>query len=171
MASTKVQKIYKIGILGSKPCGIGGHDCNNEIRAKIKEKIESILIDLKSQYPILLGLTSLSLGVEQDFARICLDNNISYNVILPYPNQNDFWHKLPLHVMDTYNDFFSKALNIKTLSDGSYSPKKHINRKKYIISESDMIIYVPNKLFKYQVDHIMAILKDSNKKFVTINVE
>lgn len=158
-------QILKIGIIGPRPFGLGGHDTANPIRSNINTKIRDILAQKQKEYPLTVGKTGLNIGVEQDFAQICLDLQIDYDVYLPYPSMTARWEQLPSIVKD-YEFLLSKALNVTTLSEGQYSPKKVWIKNAHIIKESDFVIYVNNVLKKKC--ELLDMLKSLKKEYVII---
>lgn len=135
----------KISILGPKSWSIGGHDIDHPIRQIIRQKIDKFLDTLITDNKVIIGLTGLSLGVEQDFAIALIAKNIDYKVYLPYLDQENYWENLPKCVHEKYAELLKKAINVVNLFDGHYSPKKNVNKKHKIIKESDIIIFVTMK--------------------------
>ncbi len=138
--------LSKIGIIGAKPIGLGGHDIHNPIRAAVYQNIISILKQYHDQS--IIGLTGLGLGVEQDFARACLDIGIEYNVYLPYDNQEDYWDKLD-SVIQEYHRLKDAALNVKQINVGGFSTKKILTKTQRIIHDADIIIIVKDEFCKF----------------------
>ena len=136
-----MRDIVKIGIIGPKPYLIGETDTVS--RDKIRTGIGQILSDLKKEYPTLLGLTGLDLGVEQDFAVACSYYDIDYYCYVAYAQIYEGWNKLPESVTENYLKLLNSSVGYTILSEGKFSPKKNFSKKLKIISQSDFIIYVP----------------------------
>lgn len=156
----------KIGIIGPKPVLIGGHDYNNPTRIIVRNKITNLIENLKKQEIKILGFTGLSLGVEQDFAISCYENNIEYIAILPFEKQESGWKEIP-YVQKIYQELLERSNHSTLLEKGGYSPKKIINKYKKIIEISDMVICVETKDSRTP-EQIQNLLK--NKTTVIINV-
>lgn len=157
-----MHKTIKIGILGPKPYpSLDGHDKSNPIRLSKINNIKRILSDIisKDQNNAYLGLTGLSLGIEQDFAHICIDLNIDYHVYLPYDNMQESWGNLPIEITKDYEYLLSHALEIKNIGKSTYTPKKAITKKLQIYYDADILIYV-----KSDIDKFIEILEKENKK-------
>ncbi len=152
-------KIINVGIIGPRPYSIGGHDPNNPIRQDLMTRYESILMSYKSSTTTPIGLTGLGLGVEQDFAKVCIKNNVKYICYLPYEDQEKNW----FGNLDEYYNLLEHAEDIELLSKGVYTPKKIYNKYKSIAENSDVIILVYNHLV-----NISEVVKYFDKKPIYI---
>lgn len=132
--------ILNIGIIAPRTYSVGGYDSANNIRMNIKNQIETILLKYCESYEV-VGITTLSQGPEQDFAEICLKNNIRYITYLPYRNQEKNWI-----CTQNYQKLLESSHSQEMLARGVYSPRKNVNKHKFIGNHSDVIIYVENKL-------------------------
>lgn len=159
-------QILKVGIIGPKPFGVGGHDCNY-LRSKIKDSITKILLDCSKEYTV-VGITGLGIGVEQDFAEICYKNNIDYTVYLPYNEQEKYWCNLCPDLLKNYETLLEKALSVVELDRGKFSPKKIVTKRKKIANESDYIIYVKNHEINQLNDIIIRYLSKTDKTVLII---
>lgn len=160
-----MHKTIKIGILGPKPYpSLDGHDKSNPIRLSKINNIKRILSDIisKDQNNAYLGLTGLSLGIEQDFAHICIDLNIDYHVYLSHENITSQWGSLPVEITKDYQYLLDHALEVKNIGKTTYTPKKIINRKMKIYYDSDILIHVKSKFDKL-IDNILEENKEYNK--------
>lgn len=137
----------KIGIIGPKPFGLGGHDNSEGLRLYVCNQIKQVLINIRNNNNnnSLIGLSGLGLGAEIDFCQVCLELNIDYNVYLPYEDMTSQWEKLP-GITDKFNELLKSALNIQVLSDGGFSPRKIWQKNNLIINQCHVLIYVPNSL-------------------------
>jgi uncharacterized phage-like protein YoqJ len=151
--------MIKIGILGPRSFSIGGHDSNNPIRMFIKNKIRQILNSYNKQNKDVCGLTGLDIGVEQDFAEICLDLNIPYYHYVAYTNID--WSNIP-NANEKYQHLSSNSHDKSIIGIGNYSPKKIKHKKRKIIDDSDIVILISSKLLPFK--------QSKNKKFIIINI-
>ena len=159
--------IIKIGILGPKPFGMMGHDSDNSYRMLIKGKIDKILQDFINEYTV-VGMTGLNLGVEQDFAEVCISNNIEYITYLSYEDQEKYWINLSNELTKVYQYYLDKSLNVISLDDGKFSPKKVLLKTKKIINESDCIIYVKHSQISQINDITIKYLSSIDKSVFII---
>jgi kynureninase len=140
------KKLIKIGIIGPRSYSLGGHDPSGLIRLRLYNQIETIFRKLNNDDKIIIGLTGLSLGVEQDFARLCKDNNVEYNVYLSHENQEKQWKDLPVHILEQYDELVESSRCCINIADGNYSPKKHIQKQIKIMKDSDVLIVISGSL-------------------------
>lgn len=151
--------------MGGRPASIGGHDPTNPIRSNINLQIYKILQEQIKKHELILGLTGLTIGVEQDFAEICLNLKIDFNVYLAYEQMSKKWGNLP-HIKEKYDYLLSKALNTIVLNKTTYSPVKNYNKNLILIREADLVIYVNNPIKKNCV--LLDEIKQLNKELIII---
>lgn len=165
------KSIIKIGIIGPRSNSLGGHDKDNKTRTFVKKQICNIFSEYnKSGDKVILGITGLGLGVEQDFAEMCIEYKNDYVVYLPFEDQESLWIDLPSDITDNYKFLLKHAFKTQILSEGSYSPKKIATKHSKVIRESDLIIIVNDNVIKNSYDTCLSICKKLNKTYVVINV-
>ena len=162
------KKVIKISVYGPKPYSMGGHNLSSE-SCPIRNAIQDIVDDLQDQDKILIGLTGLSLGLEQDFAYICLQNKIPYNVYLSHDTQERSWADLPEELLKKYQDLLDEAENHTIINTGAFSPKKALNRQLRVMKDSDYIIYVSGFL-PIKNDKLLALLCEKDTKIIPIPI-
>lgn len=142
------KKIVKVSVLTGKPYFCGGFDTESAdgrlcvvIRA-----IQNILEDFSKQDKIVIGLTGLALGIDQEFAQICLSKGLVYQVYLAYDGMDKNWKNLPDTTAKRYQDLLDRSENTIVMAEGAFSPKKILQQKIKIVRESDVIIRVDSKL-------------------------
>lgn len=138
-----MHKVNYIGIWGPKACSTGGHNSQDDLRVAIYQRMLAILSEYLDEPTV--GLTALSAGVEQDFARACTSVGIDYNVYLPFSDQENRWSKIPA-VSEEYRILLEGALNVRQLAEGSFSPKKILAKDRKIIADSNILIVVRGSL-------------------------
>lgn len=163
-------KMLRIGILGPRPYFIGGHDEKDLDRTKIKKIIDRILQDYLNQGFKLFGLTGLDLGVEQDFAQSCIDNNVLYQVILSHEKPQDKWANLTEDIVKKYNFLIRKSKKVITVNKGPYSPKKNQDKNSFISNESDIVIIVINSELKNKNQKDLEYLQKLAKQIIIVNI-
>ncbi len=141
------REVLRVGVLGPRPSNLDGHDPQNAKRVFIRNEICKILSEYQKRYKAIVGLTGLALGVEQDFAQVCIDCRIDYVTYLPYAEQENGWEKLGTNVLTHYQSLLNKSHQVLSVAEGKYSPKKIIAKKQKIIKDSDVMIFVDCGLF------------------------
>lgn len=153
--------LLKIGTIGPKTFTLGGHDPFNPIRIQLREEYKGILQHYLDEYGILLGVTSLSIGSEQDFAQCCIDCNIDYKVYIPYNNVESQWDNLP-DLKQRYEKLLDKSLESFPLSEERFSPKRITDKNCKIIKECDIVIFIKTDL--YEINETLFEMALNNNK-------
>lgn len=156
-------EVIKIGVIGPKPCFVGGHDINDDIRLQIKKWIIQQLKKHKDN--TVVGLSGLSLGVEQDFVQACIGCNIDFSGYLSHENQQDQWVDMPV-VEQGYKDLLDKSLGYIIISNGQFSPRKHIKKLEKICKDSDIILYINNIAEEFDLLIEELLEKFKNKEII-----
>ena len=140
--------IIKISVLTGKPYFCGGFDTESEEGRLwiVIKTIQDILEDFARQDKIVVGLTGLALGIDQEFAQICLTKGLKYQVYLAYDDMDKNWKSLPDTTAKRYRNLLDKSENTIIMAEGAFSPKKILNQKIKVVRESDVIIRVDSKL-------------------------
>jgi len=143
--------IIKVGIISPRTYSLGGHDVASKERVHMKEQIVRILKSLIRPEHILIGLTGLSIGVETDFAEICLEQKMDYITYLAFSDITSRWRKLPESYQIQYSNLLNKSLNNILLAEGLYSPRKIFRQQLRIAHDADVLILVntPMKTYEY----------------------
>lgn len=136
-----MNKVIKISLFGPKPYSMGGHDLTKD-QAQIINKINKIITSLQSNDNVIVGLTSLSLGIDQVFAQLCLEKDIPYNVYAAHDNLEKLWTDLPETFGTQFQYLYDNANNIINVNAGPYSPKKVFQNQLKVLKDSDYVIYV-----------------------------
>lgn len=151
-----------ISIIGPRSCGLAGHDIDNEMRINIRNKLTQKLTEYKKNYNI-IGLTSLHLGIEQDFALVCMELDIDYIVYSAYDNPENAWKNLPSYITDRYNLLKKSAYDYRIISTGKYSPKKILNNKIQMINDASIIFIMSNHLLPDKNNYLIDYIKINKK--------
>lgn len=151
------ETFYKIGIISPRTYSTGSHDPNSDLRTGLGKKIEEILLALKKERKFIVGVSSLTLGLEQDFCDLCLKNEIDYMCFIAHEKQEEQWRKLPNYIYEKYIDLIKSSLSITQVGDGVYSPRKVFRKHNRLINYCDAIILIDSPMIKY--DPLAKMLK------------
>ncbi len=154
-------KVLKVGIIGPRTFALGGHDLCNPIRMDLRLAIRNFLNEQKKKF-VILGITGLDVGTEQDFALSCIECEIDFTC---YVSCSDF--EIMPEGKALYDELYEKANSRIILSDGEYSPKKTISKNKRIIHDSDHIIYVSNPMRRFKCP-MLSLIKELKKDILVI---
>lgn len=105
------------------------------------ENLEKILEELKPD----MCINGLAVGFDHTAAFTCIKMNILYTAAIPCADQDKKWR-----VVDklNYQILLNKAAKIVQVSDGEYTREKMLDRDRWIVDNSDMIIsYYDGRLF------------------------
>jgi hypothetical protein len=163
---TAYQKVLKVGIIGPRTFGLGGHDIENPIRKILRDEIVAYLISQQQLGQTVLGITGLDIGAEQDFAIACLTSNIDFTCYVSYTDHEHVFETIP-DVRGLYDKLYNSAISRIILSDGDYSPKKTLAKSRRVIHDADCVIYVKNPL-KHQPCSLLQLAYELEKEIVFI---
>jgi len=138
----------KIGIVGPRCYCLDGHDIHNDTRVALRLWMSNILNSLKTQFDV-MGYTGLLLGSDQDFALSCIECDIKFTVVTPYESPEKYWIDTESNVK-LYHSLLDQSYNNILLNKGKYSPKKIINKHKFIITHCDIIIFIQSLYYNPQ---------------------
>ena len=79
--------MLKVCVTGHRPQKIGGYDETHPTRVWVKDAIREVVGKLKPNY----AYTGLALGVDQDFANVCIEEGIPFEAVLPFQGQESKW--------------------------------------------------------------------------------
>ena len=128
----------KVMVTGHRPSKIGGDSKDNPVRAKIIQKIKFLINELNDLAPI-EGITGMAIGVDQDFAEICMDLDIPFLAYIPFVGQENNW---PVPVKAEYQNILERSEDIIVVNEGGYTPKKMMERNVKMLEDCDIIIAV-----------------------------
>jgi len=136
-------------------------------KLKIKEKIFNFLDNFIKEKNIYLSLIEFNLGganwVDNWIWEYCLQNNIKYNLYLPFKNIN-------LQIKDWTSKqkiLYKKILN-SNLVNSIYYWKGYFDRNRKIVDNSDIIITVFNWNYHSWTWYTLNYAKKQNKPIINI---
>src|SRR5882762_9777 len=95
----------KICATGHRPDKLGGYDSNNPLRLAIKEQIREQIIKLAPAF----AYSGMALGVDQDFAAICLSLSVPFIAAIPFKGQESRW---PAESQRVYLNLLNQAYSV-----------------------------------------------------------
>lgn len=100
----------KVAATGHRPPKIGGYDEWNPIRMHIRKIMVKDLLELKAKFALegrmLVGISGMALGIDQDFARACCTAEVPFDAYIPFEGQHLAW---PNASQKTYKNLLEKA--------------------------------------------------------------
>lgn len=163
--------VVKIALFGPKPYFLDGHNAENKLRDSIRDQIRSILHRIRQECgedTVIVGVTGLNIGVEQDFASICRENNIEYMVLSAHEEEHARLPQIP-GLSETYHDLLTHCLNHRILSPGSFTNRKQGVRNKQMVNMADIVIVVDYpKHSKYTNKTILELVAKAKKRLIQI---
>lgn len=125
----------RVGATGHRPEKIGGYDFYAPLRVWIRNQIKQALIDLEATH----GISGMALGVDQDFAYVCIELAIPFTAAIPFVGQEDTW---PKHSQDWFEWLLIRAADVVIVSPGEYTAAKMQVRNEWMVDNSDKMIAV-----------------------------
>lgn len=133
----------KIAITGHRPNKLGNdYDLTSPLIKEIKNDILESLGVIQAYYQLKIEditlITGMALGIDQLFAKIAVENNISFIAAVPCLGQENKWpHKSQL----IYKQLINKAKEIITISE-YYTPSCMQRRNEWMVDNCDILIAV-----------------------------
>lgn len=124
-----------IAVTGHRPDKIGGYDFYNPVRTWVREQLKRKLLDLRPQYAI----SGMALGVDQDFAYVCLEIGVPFLAAIPFVGQESRW---PEASQQFYRDLMARAYHVVVVSPGGYAAWKMQTRNEYMVNLCRVLIAV-----------------------------
>lgn len=116
----------KVMVTGHRPEKIGGYDPNNPIRVALRAAMRSRLLAHAPE----VAITGMALGIDQDFAQVCLEVNIPYIAAVPFPEQPSKW---PPASQEHYRWLLRQASKVVYVSLPGYSREKMLIRNEWMV--------------------------------------
>ena len=120
--------MLKVCVTGHRPAKIGGYDEEDPGRVWVKNALSEVVDTLRPNY----GYTGMALGVDQDFARVCVDKGIPFTAVVPFPEQAERW---PSSSQFIYWDLLKQAKDRITVCDPGYAAWKLQRRNEWMVDE------------------------------------
>lgn len=125
----------RVAATGHRPDKIGGYDFYAPQRVWVRDQIKQALIDLKATH----GISGMALGVDQDFAYVCIELAIPFTAAIPFVGQEEAW---PQHSQEWYEWLLIRADDVVVVSPGGYSASKMQVRNEWMTDSCDVLLAV-----------------------------
>jgi hypothetical protein len=118
--------------------GITGHQHLEDSRdwEWVRRELHDLLVKLSKP---LIGITCLAPGVDTLFARLLLEHDRSFEVVLPFPG---YELKLPTDKRDNYQRLLKQASRVITLQRQKTDEESYLVAGKRLVDLSDLLIAV-----------------------------
>lgn len=124
-----------VAATGHRPDKIGGYDFYNPQRVWIRDRMKCSLRILHPQYCI----SGMALGVDQDFAFVCIELGIPFIAAIPFVGQERLW---PASSQEFYRKLLSYAFCQYIVTGGGYSAHKMQLRNQWMVDNCDILLAV-----------------------------
>lgn len=129
-----------VAITGHRPDKLGtsqfsGYAPENPLRTWIKDRLRARLKQLRPLY----GITGMALGVDQDFAEICIELKIPFIAAVPFIGQERQW---PLQSRERYRELLAQAYDIEIVCAGGYERWKMLARNQWMVDHCNALLAV-----------------------------
>jgi uncharacterized phage-like protein YoqJ len=124
-----------IAVTGHRPDKIGGYDFQAPQRMWIRDQLRERLLIYRPKRCI----SGMALGVDQDFANVCIELGIPFTAAIPFVGQEDSW---PKESQDIYTSILAKADDVMVVSPGGYAVWKMQVRNKWMVDHCNLLIAV-----------------------------
>lgn len=124
-----------VAATGHRPEKIGGYEWDAPQRVWVRKRIERALIDLNATRAI----SGMALGVDQDFAYVCIELAIPFTAAIPFVNQECRW---PASSQRFYDWLLERADDVVVVSKGDYAAYKMQVRNEWMVDHCDVLLAV-----------------------------
>jgi len=129
-----------VGVTGHRPDKLGtnsvsGYVKDNPLRVWIKTQMRDHLKQLRPIYAI----SGMAIGVDQDFAEVCIELRIPFVAAVPFEGQERTW---PIESQEDYRALLAKAHEVVVVSDGPYERWKLHARNEWVVDHINVLIAV-----------------------------
>lgn len=124
-----------VAVTGHRPDKLGGYDRGNPLRTWIRERLSESLSNINPKRCI----SGMAIGVDQDFADVCVDLRIPFIAAIPFEGQEKLW---PPSSQEYYRELLKKAMLRKVISEGGYHASKMQRRNEWMVDNCQILIAV-----------------------------
>jgi uncharacterized phage-like protein YoqJ len=124
-----------LAVTGHRPQKIGGYDESSSLRTAIRRAIRLQIEVLQPDY----GLTGMALGVDQDFAQVCIDLGVPFIAAVPFAGQESRW---PEPSQQRFTELLSQAHDVVVVSPGPYAAWKMQKRNQWLVNQASALLAV-----------------------------
>jgi uncharacterized phage-like protein YoqJ len=114
---------------------LSGYDENNPLRVWVREQMAYRLRRLRPLY----GISGMAIGVDQDFAEVCVALRIPLIAAIPFRGQERQW---PYPSQQRYHQLLKLAHEVVVVWEGGYSRDAMMARNHWMIDHSNMLMAV-----------------------------
>jgi len=122
--------MLKVCVTGHRPAKIGGYDEENPTRVWVKNALKEVVETLKPNY----AYSGMALGVDQDFAVVCIEAGIPFDAVLPFQAQEAKW---PEASQFMYWRLIKQARTKHVVCDPGYAAWKLQRRNEWLVDAID----------------------------------
>jgi len=125
-----------VGATGHRPDKLGGYaEEVTPLRAWVRAQIRRYLRQLRPLY----GISGMALGVDQDFAEICIELRIPFIAAIPFRGQERAW---PPEARTKYRQLLAQAYEVVIVSEGRYENWKMQARNEWMVDHCNVMLCV-----------------------------
>lgn len=112
-----------------------GYDENNPLRVWIRVQLHMRL----QEHQIRRGITGMAPGVDQDFARVCIETKIPFIAAVPFIGQDRTW---PAETRKRYRQLLDAAAEVVVVCTGGYERWKLQARNEWMVEHGTHLFAV-----------------------------
>jgi uncharacterized phage-like protein YoqJ len=118
----------RVCVTGHRPPKIGGYGPDSPLRVWVRDSLRTVMDEIRPNY----AYTGMALGVDQEFAQICIDMGVPFIAALPFKGQETKW---PIEAQHLYWQLANAAREIIHISDPGYATWKLQRRNEWMVDE------------------------------------
>ncbi len=130
--------MFYVAGTGHRPKDLGGYEAYlSKVRWRIQEYLIQYLRKLQEDEPLLVGISGMAEGFDQDLAWVFCYLRIPWVACVPCEGQERLWLWTSQF---EYHCLLEKAGSIIVVSPGPYEIKKMFERDEYMVDHCDLLI-------------------------------
>lgn len=118
--------MVKVCVTGHRPQKLGGFDVSNPTRTWVRNALSEVLDTVKPNY----AYSGMALGVDQDFADLCVEKGIPFEAVIPFPEQPSNWNN---ESQTRYYELLKKAKGQQVVCSSGYAAWKMQRRNEAMV--------------------------------------
>jgi len=155
---------------GHRPDKLGGYE-NNPTQRNTRQALETIIKDLVNKNDFVEFISGMAVGVDTwaaiEVLKVKLYNpdKVSLKLALPFVGQQNKW---PLTSQMQWLEVYRAANSVYFVDEEGYAPWKLLNRNKWMVDNSDLVVAVWSGYRKGGTAHCIRYASKKNKEIVNL---
>jgi uncharacterized phage-like protein YoqJ len=148
---------------------VGGYNANNPTQEATRNVLTEAIRNIIDKYDEVEFISGMAIGVDTWAAEVVLQerliNGRELTLAIPFVGQQNSW---PIHAQLRWLDIYHQATTIHFVDEEGYAPWKLLNRNKWMVDNSDLVIAVWNGDKAGGTFHCIDYAKKKGKEIINL---